>query len=150
MRKKISKTFSIIMILLVLCSIFPMISYAGAPTSSSSTNVIDMVKELEDLTIKDSDTGPYIEQYKTHINELQEAAWNTTYTRAQSFLIGLSGVLALVFLQFLISNALKLGTLAGKPQERSRVMQAILWNSIGLAGFAISGIIMALAFKLFQ
>ena len=111
--------------------------------------------DIVDLEIMYDSSDPmkpiYIEQYgTTQSQNLQSNAWNTTYSKAHGILIGISGVFSLIFVHLFIMNALKLGTTAGNPQERQKVLKGLMWNGIGAGGFAISGVIMALAFGIFN
>lgn len=69
------------------------------------------------------------------------SSWNGILGKIKAFVVGASGLCALVGLGFLIFNFCKLSSTATNPQERSKVLTGIMWSFIAMAGLGSVSII---------
>lgn len=64
----------------------------------------------------------------------QDATWNKILEQGRKFVIGVSGIGALVAIAVFIVSFMKLGASAGNPQARSQALSGIMWSGIAAAG----------------
>lgn len=64
----------------------------------------------------------------------QDDTWNKILVQGRKFIIGVSGIGALVAIGVFIVSFMKLGSSAGNPQARSQALSGIMWSGIAAAG----------------
>jgi len=64
----------------------------------------------------------------------QSDFWGTILSQGRGFVVGISGIGALIAIAVFIISFMKLGTSAGNPQARTQALTGILWSGIAAAG----------------
>jgi len=62
------------------------------------------------------------------------AFWGDILEKGRIFVVGISGIGALVAIGVFIMSFIKLGLSAGNPQTRTQALTGILWSGIAVAG----------------
>lgn len=76
-----------------------------------------------------------------------EDVWNEVLGRGRSFIVGISGIGALVAIGVFIVSFMKLGSSAGNPQARSQAVTGLLWSGLAAAGLGSVTLITALFYN---
>lgn len=79
-----------------------------------------------------------------------DSAWSAFLGKYKAFIVGVSGVGAISMIAFFIFNFMKLGATSSNPQERSKVLQGLIWSALAAAGLGAVTIIVGFFYGALQ
>lgn len=64
----------------------------------------------------------------------QDSMWSNIMDKYKGFIVGVAGVGTITMIAVFIMNFMKLGTTSANPQERQKVVQALVFSGLAAAG----------------